>query len=93
MRYSEEELQRFVQLWGEGGHLSPAQMEALAEWDQTPADVREALRPGIEKERRLAAAAGPAPPTLAQVESGRQQGLPPRPLGERVVAAIRRIFT
>jgi hypothetical protein len=62
-------------------------MAALDEWDQTPDDVREALRPGIEEERRLTAATTPA-----QVEYGRQQGLP-RPFGERVVAAIRRLFT
>jgi hypothetical protein len=92
-KYSEDQLAEFLGLWRQGGHLSPAQIEALSEWDQTPDDVREALRPKIEEERGRAAATAPAPLTPAEVEYGRQQGLVSRPLGERVVAAVRRVFS
>ena len=91
-RYSEDQLQEFLELWREGGHLSPAQIEALAEWDQTADDVRGTLGPKIEEERRRVAATAPAPLTPDQVEYGRRQGLLSRPFGERVVAAIRRLF-
>jgi hypothetical protein len=90
--YSEDQLRELLELWREGGHLSPAQIAALAEWDQTPDDVRKALRPKIEEERRRAAATAPPPLTPDQVEYGRKQGLVPRPFGERMVAAIRRLF-
>jgi hypothetical protein len=71
--YSEQQLRELLELWREGGHLSPAQMEALAEWDQTPDDVREALRPGLEENRRHAAAIAPAPltPTQSSTAAGR----------------------
>jgi len=98
--YDPDQLRRFLELWHrEGGRLSIDQMKALAEWQETPEDVREALMPAIERARRHAARAVPAPLTPAQTEYGREHGLideprleSPSPL-QRVAAAIRRAFS
>jgi hypothetical protein len=98
--YDADQLRLFLEVWRrEDGNLSLDQMEALAAWQETPEDVREALQPAIENGRRHAARTAPAPLTPKQAEEHRNQGLlkepeqESRPLGERPAAFIRSAFS
>jgi hypothetical protein len=67
--YDADQLRQFLELWRRAdGNLSLDQMEALAEWQETPEDVREGLQPAIETGRRYAARTAPAPSTPKQAE-------------------------
>jgi len=97
--YDADQLRQFLELWGrDDGHLSLEQMQALAEWKQTPEDARQELQAAIEERRPLpstetdyaAADTSPVP---------RERGLfhapepEPRPLFQRLAAAIRNAFS
>lgn len=72
-RYSDEELRRLLELWRrEDARLSVDQMEAVVEWEETPEDVREELRPAIEAGRQHAARTAPGPLTPDQAEELRK---------------------
>jgi hypothetical protein len=97
--YDADQLRQFLELWRrEDGNLSLDQMEALADWQETPEGVREALQPAIERGRRYPARTAPAPLTPKQAEEQRNQGLLEEPeesrlLGERLAAFIRSAFS
>lgn len=98
--YDADQLRQFLELWRRGeGNLRLDQMEALADWQETPDDVREALQPAIERRSRYEARTAPAPLTPKQAGEQRNQGLleepeqESRPLGERLAAFIRSAFS
>jgi len=75
--YNDEGLRQLLDLWEREGSLTRDQMHALAEWEQTPEDAREAFARQLkDKERRQT---GPEEPDS-------------RSLLQRLIGAVRALF-
>jgi hypothetical protein len=96
--YDADQLRQFLELWGrDDGHLSLEQMQALADWEETPESARQELNAAIEERRPLtstetdyaAADTSPAPRERGLFQAPEPES---RPLFQRLAAAIRNAF-